>query len=581
MIPADCLFCVRINNLDQALGQLDQFLLGVSPMNLGMMAKMQLGQVLGNASLAGLKTDGTFVVFGTMPSDAKGLEALAQGLSILVPISDYGQFTASSPKIGKPDPNGVSALEGMPAYVTNLGGFALVGPSASAGGLAGTAKSLKAGPAKSLAGVLDAGEAAAATKEPLWIYGNIQVLAKVLGPGVADKIRQAGEKMGKMQAGATPGMDTKAVFDIYANLADTLLKETKSVAITITPKPTVLVVSTTVAALPGTSMADLLTKSTPSGTKAWNLLGYLEDGAMMNGAACIDPACLIKFNEKTLDLLASMGGKKASDEDVKRIKAIADDMAAALGKEVAFSATPQAKGLFAAKYVFEVKDQGRWQKVFDRMTELFTGPGAIASFYDAMGIKMAFTIQHGAATYQGVTLDSAKLTFSFKDPNSTQAQMLQKMYGEGFDYRMATVDRLGLMVIGNDADANIRKLIDQVKAGGPKETSSEIKTALELLPEAKNADMICTLNYLRAFSAMVPAMMPMPMPPVSFQSKSNLVFAGTLDKGRANVLVALPKEHLTEIVQAVQQMMMTMQQQQQQQKPPQQNAVGPKPTPQG
>ena len=85
--------------------------------------------------------------------------------------------------------------------------------------------------------------------------------------------------------------------------------------------------------------------------------------------------------------------------------------------------------------------------------------------------------------------------------------------------------------------------------------------------------MIFTLNYLRILSNVIPAMMPMPMPQVNFQSKSNLVFAGSIDKGRANVQVALPKEHLTEIIQAVQ--MMMMQQMQQQQK-----AGGPNPTPQ-
>ncbi|MCK5000250.1 MAG: hypothetical protein KAS23_11970, partial [Anaerohalosphaera sp.] len=36
MIPADSLFCVRVNNLDQALSSLDQFMTGASPMPVGM-----------------------------------------------------------------------------------------------------------------------------------------------------------------------------------------------------------------------------------------------------------------------------------------------------------------------------------------------------------------------------------------------------------------------------------------------------------------------------------------------------------------------------------------------------------------
>ena len=79
MVPADCLFCVRINNLDQTLGQLDQYIMGVSPMAVGMMVKMQLGGLLGNSTLAGVKTDGVFVVFGSVPADAKGPEALIAG----------------------------------------------------------------------------------------------------------------------------------------------------------------------------------------------------------------------------------------------------------------------------------------------------------------------------------------------------------------------------------------------------------------------------------------------------------------------------------------------------------------------
>jgi len=60
----------------------------------------------------------------------------------------------------------------------------------------------------------------------------------------------------------------------------------------------------------------------------------------------------------------------------------------------------------------------------------------------------------------------------------------------------------------------------------------------------------------------LPAMMPIPMPQPSFQTKSNLVLAGSVDKGKGTLHVALPKEHLTEIIQAVQQIMMQQMQQQ-------------------
>ena len=54
--------------------------------------------------------------------------------------------------------------------------------------------------------------------------------------------------------------------------------------------------------------------------------------------------------------------------------------------------------------------------------------------------------------------------------------------------------------------------------------------------------------------SMGPAMMPMPLPAANFPTKSDLVFAGSMDKGKVSFQMALPKEHLTEIMQAVQQM---------------------------
>jgi len=42
MVPNSSLFCVRINSLDNALGQTDLFLAGVSPIGVSMLAKAQL-----------------------------------------------------------------------------------------------------------------------------------------------------------------------------------------------------------------------------------------------------------------------------------------------------------------------------------------------------------------------------------------------------------------------------------------------------------------------------------------------------------------------------------------------------------
>ncbi|HSA96049.1 MAG TPA: hypothetical protein VLJ16_08360, partial [Acidobacteriota bacterium] len=429
-------------------------------------AKTQLGGLLGNPTLAGAKTDGVFALFGSAPANAQGPDALMGGLSILIPVSDYDKFTAGSPKLSKPDAQGVSSLGGTPFYAAKVGGFALMGPAADAGTFATMAKTLKTGAAASLAGVLDADETARATGSPLWIHANIPAVAKLLGPGVGEKIQKAAAGAAKTPAGPIPGPNPKAFLDMYAGLAETLLKETKSVAITVEPAPTTLSFGVAVAALPGTPMADLLTKSRPSGLKDSKLLGYLEDGAVMAGASSIDPESLTRFSEMGLDLISAMGGVKLSDADAEQIKAFVADAAAALGGEMAFSfnAAPQAKSPFSGTYVFDLRDADKWLQLFDKAGDLMNAPSYTA-FLDSVGMKMDFKVQHGAGNYQGVSIDSARVTVNFKNLDPQQAQMIQSLY-DNLEYRIAAVGRLGVMAFGADADASVRKLIDMAKAGG-------------------------------------------------------------------------------------------------------------------
>jgi hypothetical protein len=82
---------------------------------------------------------------------------------------------------------------------------------------------------------------------------------------------------------------------------------------------------------------------------------------------------------------------------------------------------------------------------------------------------------------------------------------------------------------------------------------AEIKAASELLPTAPKADLMFTFNVLRSFK-LVAAFAPVPLPQMEFQSKSNMVFAGKAADGKLRIDMALPKEHLAEIMTAVQTM---------------------------
>jgi hypothetical protein len=109
-------------------------------------------------------------------------------------------------------------------------------------------------------------------------------------------------------------------------------------------------------------------------------------------------------------------------------------------------------------------------------------------------------------------------------------------------------------------------MIDEVKADSPKQMAAEMKAALTLLPETGKSDFVGTYNFLRWLKIMT-AFAHVPMPQMDMPTKSNIAFAAKAGNGRMVFDIAVPKEHLTEIIAAslvMQQQMMQQQMMQQQ-----------------
>ncbi len=347
------------------------------------------------------------------------------------------------------------------------------------------------------------------------------------------------------------------VMNMYTAIFETLMKETKSLSLAIRPRPNVCILTFSVSAVPGTEMANMFAADTAI-VKENRLLGYLEDGAMMNFAGKMNTPFWKKLNLKSIDLLTAIAGESITAEDITKMKTLTTDMVSALGGPVVFSffIDANSKPPFALKYALEVKDADKFNKVIEEAMEIMNA-GGIADFYKSLGFEMGFTIERGVGSYKGVSIDTAKLVMKSTDPNLPQGQMIETMYGDGFEYRWAIVDGLWVCAIGGDVDSAIRKLIDEVKAGVPVQMSAEMKVALTLLPEAGRADFMGTYNFLRLFKmvgAMAGAFMPVPMPvaQMDIPTKSNIVFAGKAGNNRMTVDIALPKEHLIEIIAAFQ-----------------------------
>ena len=548
--PENSLFYAQVNNLDDTLGQTDQFLAGLSPIPVQMLIRMKLAEMLGNPSLAGVNTRGSFAVFASVPA---GKEFSEDSITILIPIDDYEKFTDPNTSLTAPDSNGICELKSVGGFVTKVGSYAAIKPPKSYEALLSFKKSAATG--RALSQIMTAGQTAEASKAPIWIYCNIPQVNETFGKQISLVFQMMTESM-KQEMAQVPGstFQPEKILTIYANMLNALLTQGKSYTLAVTPKADILKITETLEAIPGTKMAKLLTSDT---VKEKNkLAGYLEDGAAINAIG----SGMQEMNAELLELFAEVFTNNQDPENTAKIKKMAEDMAAVFSGNDAmtFYIDANSKPPFVGKYVIEVQDKEKFNKVLDNAIELFNTAG-LADFYKQLGLETAISMKRGVDNYKGVSIDS--VVFSMKPVNTDTPEMKQMaeaismMYGEGLEYRLALVDGLCAYTIGGDLDGNLKKLIDKIRAGGQKEVCTEVQQAMTLLPGSENADFFCTFNVVR-FLDLMPAMISMSNPAaaegiakMNILTTSNAVAAGNIGNGKIVVDFALPKQHLMELMQ--------------------------------
>lgn len=572
-VPADALFCVRINQLNTTLGQVDQFLTGISPKGVSMPVRSRMSNLLGSPEPVGVDMSGDFAVFGPLPG---GEEPDLKQFGILVPVTDYQQFL-SNPNVTAPDAQGVSKIgpQGQQRLVAvSVGGYALVSAAANQQALVDVKTWISGAGTTPLVQRLSPDELKRATSSPVWAYANIQTVSKAFGPMLQEKMKEAKKTFQQMQAAGQPMMgQMDVVMDAYMSMLNNLMQETQFVSLSLDPSASVIRMACVAAAVPDTEMARTLSMDGAPQPQP-NLLGYLENGAVMTGVATFSPALLKALTLEYMDFLDAMMRATASQENIAQIRQLMMDSTDALGGALAwsFSADLKNKPPFEVRYVATLRDKQKFYQVLDQAPKLMNEDW-IADFYKQLGMTVQFELKRNVETYRDVPIDAMHFAMLPVDANTPQAQMIKQMYGAGFDLRLAAVNNLLLYVTSADPQTEIHTLIDQAKAGAPGPVPSEIQAALNLLPEAKKANFFGTLNYLRAIQ-MFMAFMPIPMPQIDVPSQSNIAYAGDIGGGKLQVTVAVPKQHVLELMAAFmkiqQQKMQEMQQQQQQQKQGQQ-----------
>jgi hypothetical protein len=574
-VPDGSLFCVRINNLDGTLDAADLFLKGVVPeiVDVKEMARSGLADFLGDQALKGVNTKGSFAIFGVNVPGESAKPGFMRNMFIgaLIPVRNYDKFISGNPNCSGPDDEGISTItvDGREkGLVMRFRRFALLCPKKARDKMIRATKLMRTEKA-GLLKALDKNEIELAKTSSVWLYVNVRQGSNLIGPKLFAQLEQMKTALKKMNdSGQGPMGDPAAIIGFYAGIFEMLMNGTEHIMIGLSPTSDVCNMTFAMKAVPGTEMAEML--AAPQGGDFRNLLPYLDDGAMMNLSCNINRRTLKKIYPKFIDLIGGITAGGVSEEDLEKLKKLATKGIDAMGDSLAFSLAGGCEDSvpFSAKYVIKISNKKAFEQVIEEQLQMMHD-GAIADLYKALGLEMDIKVKRGVDTYKGIRIDSAKVAFRMGEEDSPQSRMIEGMFGDGLHYRWALVDDYCVYAIGGDTDKKIRRLIDQIRAEAPKEIGSEMKEALNIIPDSEQADLVGTLNYVRMLN-MVSAFMSMPdgvnFPKLDVPTKSNIAFAGRSADGRLTFRIALPKQHLLEIKSAFEKFIPQIVQQQKQQR---------------
>jgi len=310
----------------------------------------------------------------------------------------------------------------------------------------------------------------------------------------------------------------------------------------------------TAVALPDTLLAEMFQTNTAPKEK---FARYLSDGAMMNLSCNLNPAMIEAINNFGYEMMMTL---PQNDPNSAETKTIMNSFKENSSGSMAASIMPTSKPgqFFNIATVTKIKDAEKMQKDMDTMLAIFK-----KGIFNSPGMNMNVQLDKNTSKYKNTNINSLKYTLKAQDPNSPEAQIIKSMFGDGLNAKYAFVNNLALYALGGDNTATINQLIDKTKSP-PLTTSEELKKAFSLIQGSENADVFATFNIIRIIKAVM-SFIPTPTPQIpDIPTTSNIVLAAKTDNGQMKFNVAVPKDHIKEIMTLVQ----TMQMQQMQQSQP-------------
>jgi len=570
-IPEDALFCVRINNYSESLEQLDQYLAGVSPMSLSLMLNMGLGGIFGNPMLAGINKYGTFAIVGTIqPGQNK------PAIAFLVPVNDFAQFVSASPNCHGPyaqEQYTIVAASGMNLTMKPVFGnlYALIVPNIRGNSFEIVHAWLNT-KGKGLGEALAPADLQKAVSAPCWARVNLQTIYKLVSPLLKQEQTSAENPFTKLMSKISQS----------SQQIDALLQQMDSLFVTLSPQSDLLSVESALVPKAGSELASIFARKSPMASR-FTAGGYLDPQSQINGLMNLNKPMLLKLNEIMLKILAGMGHEDAFAERTAKFKSLMEKSTAAVGSEAAIS-FGYCAGFppFTLRQVVEVSDS----KAFSEA--IVENAGLMNQLYLDMKVPATFTIQEEKENYKGLSINQAIVRFALNDSvSASEKTAIEALYGkEGLVYPFTVSKNHMIMTMGPDADRQLKNLIDQQDRVPP--MPQEMQDAINRIPQANSADMILSVNIVRLMKGMSEMMAQisktaftegMPAPPfaqamegIAINTQSSMAIGTHIDQGRIQTRMALPKQHLTEVMAMAMQvqqkiMMQTIQQQMSQSQP--------------
>ncbi|MDH4202534.1 MAG: TlpA family protein disulfide reductase [Phycisphaerae bacterium] len=573
MLPQNCMFCLRINDFNQSLGKMDQYMAGVSPvpMSLAMLANMQLGAVIGDPMLTGIDMGGDFAVFA-IPPQADETEPVA---GMLIPVTDYKTFVEKNPNC-KVDKDGTAILS---APNSPMGGFAM--KEAGQGeyalvvselvkeklpALAGAINLFKSEP--TLAQRITPSQAKDAATAPAWAYMNLAGIYEKYSPMLNGAIQTLEQKVSAENAPAQMAQ-MKKMMEFYVKVLPEIVKElggaADSMTLALTPEPTILNLDLALRAKDGSKLAGIFVQN-PKADSGYTMTGYLDNSNAVNGLMKMNISSVKKMYDLMFEILNNESVDSKFKEQINTFKASLEKTYDAMGDEVAFSFS-YANGMPPVRFteVVGVKNAEVMKEYMQSSTDFIT------PMYKSMGFPVEVKCEPEVSTYKNVTIGTFTIGMAASDdPNSTAMQdQINLIYGpDGLKYYFAYTADNFYMAMGADGENTLKKLIDQsATASAP---SGDIKIAMDTLKDTPFNDFVCSVNVIKlmkGFGEMMESMGPSTdcQPDIEsairmfgglkdVQTQSCLVMGGNISDGQAAMRLAVPKQHLVEIIGAVMQM---------------------------